>query len=133
MKLLWSAYALADRDEIFDYIQADNPRAAVAVNDLIRRNIELLIRFPDSGRAGRVEDTRELPIRQTPYIAAYRVLDDPVLILRIIHGARQWPEDMPDQSHRPPNPAKMARPASSCRTAAGPPSAAAFATWRGRR
>lgn len=35
MKLLWSAFALADRDGIFTYIEAENPRAAVAIDERI--------------------------------------------------------------------------------------------------
>ena len=53
--------------------------------------------FRKRGRPGRVEGTRELPIVRTPYLAAYRVIDGAVVILRILHGARQWPDDMPDE------------------------------------
>lgn len=96
MRLEWSHFALADRDEIFDYIEADNPRAAVAVDDLIRAQVQLLIEFPEGGRIGRVPGTRELIISRTPYLVAYRVQDNTVRILRVLHGSRQWPEDMPD-------------------------------------
>ncbi len=96
MRLEWSHFALADRDEIFDYIEADNPRAAVAVDDLISAQVQLLIEFPEGGRVGRVPGTRELIISRTPYLVAYRVQDNTVRILRVLHGSRQWPEDMPD-------------------------------------
>jgi plasmid stabilization system protein ParE len=36
-------------------------------------------------------------ITRTPYIVAYRVLDDAVRILRVLHGAQLWPEDIPDK------------------------------------
>ena len=45
---------------------------------------------------GRVVGTRELPIARTPYLAAYRIIDNTVIILRILHGAQQWPDDMPE-------------------------------------
>ena len=32
LRLEWSAFALADRTAIFDYIEADSPRAATAVD-----------------------------------------------------------------------------------------------------
>ena len=35
MRLTWSAFALADRDGIFDYIEAENPAAAVAIDERI--------------------------------------------------------------------------------------------------
>lgn len=96
MKLEWSRLALADRDEIFDYIEADNPRAAIAMDQLISERTQLLMDFPESGRVGRIEGTRELVIIRTPYVAAYRVLEGAIRILRILHGARVWPEDMSD-------------------------------------
>ena len=94
MRLEWFLLAQADRDAIFDYIEADSPQAAIAVDDRIRAQTEGLVRFPESGRRGRVEGTRELVISRTPYIAAYRIAGDTVRILRVLHGARQWPGDM---------------------------------------
>ena len=96
MRLEWSVFALADREAIFDYIEADSPRAAVAVDDRIQARVEGLAHFPEMGRVGRVEGTRELVIAGTPYIAAYRIAGDAVRILRVLHGAQQWPGEMPE-------------------------------------
>lgn len=52
--------------------------------------------FPESGRPGRVAGTRELVITETPYVAAYHVSGETVRILRVLHGAQQWPDDLPD-------------------------------------
>jgi len=94
MRIEWSAFAQADRDAIFDYIEADSPRSAVSVDDRIRVQVEALAKFPESGRLGRVAGTRELVIQRTPYIAAYRIDGDTVRVLRVLHGARQWPGEM---------------------------------------
>jgi toxin ParE1/3/4 len=94
MQLEWSILAQADRDAIFDYIEADSPQAAIAVDDRIREQVEILARFPESGRPGRVVGTRELVIIRTPYIVAYRIAGDTVRVLRVLHGARRWPEDI---------------------------------------
>jgi addiction module RelE/StbE family toxin len=94
VKLAWTGLALADREAIFDHIEADNPRAAIATDLEIGTQIASLRDFPYAGRSGRVMDTRELVINRTAYIAAYRVVDETVLVLRILHGARQWPDDM---------------------------------------
>jgi toxin ParE1/3/4 len=99
MRLEWSACALADRSAIFDYIEADSPRAAIAVDDRIREEVEVLARSPQSGRKGRVEGTRELVISRTPYIVAYRITGNTVRILRALHGSRRWPDDMSEESH----------------------------------
>jgi addiction module RelE/StbE family toxin len=95
--LEWSVFALADRNAIFDYIEADSPRAAIAVDDRIRTRVEGLALFPEMGRPGRIEGTRELVIHRTPYIAAYRIVGDTVRILRVLHGAQQWPDEMPEK------------------------------------
>ncbi|HET7560985.1 MAG TPA: type II toxin-antitoxin system RelE/ParE family toxin [Rhodanobacteraceae bacterium] len=59
--------------------------------------MEGLLQFPVSGRPGRVEGTRELVIERTPYIAAYRIQSDTVRVLRVLHGALQWPNSLPKQ------------------------------------
>jgi addiction module RelE/StbE family toxin len=98
MRLEWSPFAQADRDAIFDYIEADSPQSAVAVDERIREQVERLARFPESGRPGRIEGTRELVIDQTPLIVAYRIRGNTVRILRVLHGAQMWPEQMPAES-----------------------------------
>src|ERR1700683_2898215 len=98
MHLEWSLFAQTDRDAIFDYIEADSPRAAVGVDARIREQVETLARFPHSGRPGRIEGTRELVISRTPYIVAYRITGNTVRILRVLHGARRWPDDMSEGS-----------------------------------
>ena len=98
MRLEWSAYAQADRIAIFDYIEADSPQAAIAMDERIREQVELLVRFPQSGRKGRVEGTRELVISRAPYIVAYRIGGDTVGILRVLHAARRWPDDMSEEA-----------------------------------
>jgi toxin ParE1/3/4 len=98
MRLEWSILAQADRDAIFDYIEADSPQAAITVDDRIRAQVAGLARFPKAGRSGRVEGTRELVIHRTPYIVAYSIARNTVRILRVLHGAQQWPEDMPGGS-----------------------------------
>jgi toxin ParE1/3/4 len=98
MVLEWSVFALADRNSIFDYIEADSPRAAAAVDKSIQAGVEKLKRFPEMGRQGRVDGTRELVTSGTPYIAAYRIAGNTVRVLRVLHGAQQWPGDLREQS-----------------------------------
>ena len=95
MQLEWSIFAQADREAIFDYIEVDSPQAAITVDDRIREQVEGLMKFPEMGRPGRVDGTRELIIQRTPYIAAYRIAGKTVRILRVLHGAQMWPEELP--------------------------------------
>jgi addiction module RelE/StbE family toxin len=94
MRLEWSRFAQADREAIFDYIEADSPQAAITVDDRIRQQVEELMKFPEIGRPGRIDGTRELIIRRTPYIAAYRIAGKTVRILRVLHGAQMWPQEL---------------------------------------
>ncbi len=94
MRLVWTQHALADRDAIFKYIEAENPRAAVNVDDQIVAAVRQLLDFPESGRPGRVVGTRELVVPRSPFIAAYIVTADKVRILRVLHGAQVWPDDI---------------------------------------
>jgi toxin ParE1/3/4 len=93
VKLAWSTLSRADRREIYAYIEADNPRAAITIDQRIETAVLRLRDFPESGRIGRVEGTRELVVGRTPYVLAYVIAGDVVRILRVIHGARLWPED----------------------------------------
>jgi toxin ParE1/3/4 len=94
MQLEWSQFAQADRESIFDYIEADSPQAAITVDDRIRKQIEELTKFPKIGRPGRIDGTRELIIQRTPYIAAYRIAGKTIRILRVLHGAQMWPQEL---------------------------------------
>ncbi len=94
MRLVWAQHALADREAIFSYIEAESPRAAVNVDDQIVAAVRRLLEFPESGRRGRVAGTRELVVPRTPFIAAYVVTADGVRILRVLHGAQVWPNDI---------------------------------------
>lgn len=58
----------------------------------IRKAVEQLADHPHLGRPWRAEGTRELVIAGTPFILVYRVLNDCVRILSVIHGARRWLE-----------------------------------------
>ena len=90
MKLYWTLEAIADRDAIFDYIEADNPAAAAALDELFSEKAERLTDHPKLGRPGRVEGTRELVVHEN-YILVYDIVGEMTRILRVLHAARQWP------------------------------------------
>jgi plasmid stabilization system protein ParE len=94
--VVWADVALNDMDSLAEYIAADNRTAALKVLDRIERTVENLSHAP-TGRAGRVAGTYEKPIRGLPYIIAYALQRrskgvERLVILRVIHGARNWPE-----------------------------------------
>jgi toxin ParE1/3/4 len=92
VKLRWTLPAVEQLREIFDYIADDNPAAAVKMVERIRRSIRQITRMPFTGRTGRVGGTREVIVPGTSYIVAYRVLEDAIHVLAVLHGAQKWPE-----------------------------------------
>jgi len=91
MKIKWHRLARQDLRHVRAYIARDNPKAAAKVAQRIRTAIERLPDNPALGRPGRVIDTRELVVTGTPYLVPYIVANDEIVILRILHGAQQWP------------------------------------------
>jgi len=96
--VFWLKEALADLQGIHDYIARDNPAAARRVIKKIRDGVAILKEHPAIGREGRLEGTRELVIRQYPYIVAYRLANSEVHVLAVVHTSRLWPEQLPDVS-----------------------------------
>jgi len=95
MKLLWQNLAIEDLKSVQNHIALDNPAAAVAVVQTIYNYTEsTLTQFPEAGRAGRVEDTRELVIPRLPFIVPYRIANDQVQILAVHHTSRRRPESL---------------------------------------
>jgi len=90
MKLFWTPEAIQDRDEIYDYIEADNPAAALALDELMEKKAWRLVDHPEMGRTGRVAGTREL-VAHKNYVLVYDVTTDLVRVLRVLHAARLWP------------------------------------------
>lgn len=91
MEIVWRAAALNDLEAIREFIGADNPQAAARVPSAIQAAVDRRAQFPMVGRQGRVEGTRELIVPNTPYIVAYRIFENQIRILAVIHTARRWP------------------------------------------
>jgi toxin ParE1/3/4 len=85
------ASATKDLQGITRYIRKDNPAAARAVAKATLEAADALCLFPMRGREGRIAGTREIVVSGLPYIVVYRVKRTAIQILRIYHGARNWP------------------------------------------
>jgi len=92
MEIVWRRVALNDLEGIRRYIAQENPAAGARIRAMIRTAVEQLVNHPNLGRSGRVDGTREPVVAGTPYIVVYRVLENRLRILSVIHGARKWPE-----------------------------------------
>lgn len=92
MRLDITRFAETDLARIRAYIRQDNPTAARQVVAGILDGIQVLVTYPDMGRPGRIEKTRELVLTGLPYIVCYAVDSETVVVLRILHGSQQWIE-----------------------------------------
>lgn len=91
MVIRWSPEAAEDIERIGRRIQQDKPMAARSLLLNLYRGITELQAFPNRGRSGRIEGTRELVFPSLPYIAVYRVRGEAVEVVRIYHAAQDWP------------------------------------------
>jgi addiction module RelE/StbE family toxin len=91
MRVRWTTDAADDLERICDYLAESRPGSARRVAEAIVEGLAALVTFPNRGRAGRVEGTRELVFVSLPFVAVYEVHADDVQVLRILHGAQQWP------------------------------------------
>ena len=95
-RVLWSERALQELERDIAYIAERNPAAAHRVMDELRQAAEGL-GVAATGRRGRIAETYEKVVSGRPYILAYALLPLPeggeaVVLLRVIHTARDWPE-----------------------------------------
>ena len=94
-KVVWTAGALQDLNEIADFIAADNPTAADRLVQRVFERVDLLESFPEIGRyvpefAERVH--RELVV--PPCRVVYRFEKGAAFIELIIRGERLLTEQM---------------------------------------
>jgi toxin ParE1/3/4 len=91
MQVRWLRKALRNLEQAHAYIAEDDLEAAIRAVLKIQVAAEQLARFPLMGRVGRVEGTRELVIINTPYFVVYRLQENTVEILRVLHTSRRYP------------------------------------------
>lgn len=94
LTLVWLPKATLERVRQLDYIAQDNPLAAADQDDEVERQVDTLQVHPKLGRPGRVKGTRELVISHTPFIVAYRLKGQRIEVIRFLHGAQRWPEEL---------------------------------------
>lgn len=91
MRIEWSKGAEINLDSIEAYIAQDNPIAAAkTVLKIVKRTSTQLSKHPASGKAGRVDGTRELIFTDIPYIVIYTIQQEIIFIVRVFHTAQDF-------------------------------------------
>lgn len=87
----WLPRAENNLIDIENHIAENNIRAAIQTSEKIEISTIRLLDHPNMGKSGRVKGTRELIVTGTPYIIVYRLDDNYIQILTILHGAQLYP------------------------------------------
>jgi toxin ParE1/3/4 len=92
MLIRWTKPAADDLTHICDYTEEhfgpqQARRAAVGIFD----SVESLKALPNRGRPGRKLNTHEMSVSGLPFVIIYRVGENVVEIIRILHFAQKWP------------------------------------------
>jgi plasmid stabilization system protein ParE len=94
MKVRYTPRARDDLGAILLYIERHSPQGARNVMRAMRKTIELIGQFPQSGRHAGEQGTRVLPVGRYPYLIYWSVEGDEASIVHIRHTARRpWDPD----------------------------------------
>ena len=90
MRITWSEPALADLEAIYDFIARDSSHYATRFARRLLEAVERLAALPMLGRMVPEGDGRHREVFEPPYRIIYRVENDVVHIIRLVHGARDF-------------------------------------------
>jgi toxin ParE1/3/4 len=95
IRLDFAAAAEADLESIGDYIAQDNPLAAIRMILDIRDHCRKIASIPAIGRTRPELGAGLRSLSVSPYVIIYRYEEpDRVVVVRIVHGARDLPQVM---------------------------------------
>ena len=92
-QILYTETSVADLREIWDYIAQDNERAAEQLLMTFKRKLQTLATMPEMGKdeSDLGDKLRSFPVGS--YMLFYRGVENGVLHVRAIHGARDITAD----------------------------------------
>ncbi len=97
MRLRYTLTALADLDEVLDYIALRSPQGARRVQLRIKNIIDLLLLHPQIGTRTNDPAIRRMTALPHPYLIFYEPTETEIIIHAVRHSARD-PSSMPGAS-----------------------------------
>lgn len=92
MKVHWTELAVEHLADINEYLARTSPGYATRTIDRLIRRSEQIAAFPSSGRIVPDFDSPHLrEVIEGPYRIVYRIRDDRIDVIAVIHGSRNWP------------------------------------------
>jgi toxin ParE1/3/4 len=95
VRLRYTRPALADLDEVLDYIATHSPRGARRVQARIQTIIDLLLLHRHIGTRTNDPTIRRRTTSPYPYLVFYEATDEEIIIHAVRHGARD-PSGVPE-------------------------------------
>jgi toxin ParE1/3/4 len=90
-RIRWSPAAADDLEAIYNYLSEHHPSLVQSTIRRLYDGARSLKQFPNRGRAGQKEGTRELVMAPMPYVIVYSVEPQMVHILRLVHASEERP------------------------------------------
>lgn len=95
VKIKYTPAAIDDMDEIFSYISEDNVQGAENMLEKFNEQIGKLAQFPNLGSILSEDDYSLVQrgyrfIVVHPYLVFYRIIDQTVIVHRILHARRDY-------------------------------------------
>ncbi len=87
---VWTKRAINNLDSVLGRIADDDAATAERIAKVIHAAANRLDDYPQMGRPGLVEGTRELVLPNLPYVLVFR-LKMRVEIIRFLHTRQKWP------------------------------------------
>ncbi len=91
MQVRWTMAASRDLESIATYLFEKTPENAARLIREIYNAPSCLKSFPNRGRPGKKAGTRELVLSSLPYLIVYEASGEMLHVVRILHGAQDWP------------------------------------------
>jgi plasmid stabilization system protein ParE len=91
MQMRYTATALRELDEIFQYIAERSPAAAKAIVERVEQTVALLADFPEMAQRTNERGVLRMPVGSYPFLVFYTIENDEIVILHVRHGARRYP------------------------------------------
>lgn len=89
MKLRYTTRAAAELDEVLAFIDRESPQGARRVKARVLAVLDLLLRYPESGKLTSKSRLRRALVHPYPYLIYYKATATEVVIHGVRHSARR--------------------------------------------
>jgi toxin ParE1/3/4 len=89
MKLRYTTRAAAELDEVLAFVDRESPQGARRVKARVLAVIDLLLRYPESGKLTNTSRLRRAVVYPYPYLIYYKMSATEIVIHGVRHTARR--------------------------------------------